>query len=469
MGPSALGAILAGLLAVLILAGCHGRSPGGEPLLAGVAVVDITPPVPYRMSGYFNERLSTGVANPLHAKALVLQQGGWRAAMVFCDLIGVTRDVSSRARGQAAQETGIPPENILIAATHSHTGPLYAGALRDHLHERAVAKLGSDPYEKANYADQLVAGLVKAISKAAAASKPVRLEAGAVEQNALAFNRRFHMKDGSVVFNPGVLNPNIVQPAGPTDPQVGVVLIRDAASGKAVAGIVNFAMHLDTMGGTLYAADYPFFLERALRKELGEDFVLLFGTGTCGDINHIDVTRKDRPTTEQIGGALAATVQAGLGGLKPVAPGLTCRGRTVDVPMPQFTPEQLDQARNDITKVGTKDLPFLAQVEACKRLNVEARGGKSTPLEVQVFRLGEDVAVVGLPGEPFVELGLAIKKASPFGTTLVIELCQDCPGYVPTKKAFAEGSYETVNSTIAPGGGEMLVEAARQLLKELAR
>jgi len=95
------------------------------------------------------------------------------------------------------------------------------------------------------------------------------------------------------------------------------------------------------------------------------------------------------------------------------------------------------------------------------------REGDTLPLEVQVFRLSKDVALVGLPGEVFVDLGLAIKKASPFATTLVVELCQDAPGYIPTTKAFKEGSYETVNSRVAPGGGEMMAEAAVRLLKEL--
>ena len=96
------------------------------------------------------------------------------------------------------------------------------------------------------------------------------------------------------------------------------------------------------------------------------------------------------------------------------------------------------------------------------------RRGETIPLEVQVFRISRDVAMVGLPGEVFVDIGLAIKRASPFPITLVIELCQDAPGYIPTKKAFAEGSYETVNSRIAPGGGEMVVEAAVRLLKALS-
>jgi neutral ceramidase len=101
------------------------------------------------------------------------------------------------------------------------------------------------------------------------------------------------------------------------------------------------------------------------------------------------------------------------------------------------------------------------------RSTIAPCGADTLPLPVQVFRLGEDFAVVGLPGEVFVDLGLAIKKTSPFAHTLVIELAHDSPGYIPTTKAFQEGSYETVNSRIEPGGGEHLAEAAVRLLEVL--
>jgi sugar phosphate isomerase/epimerase len=435
---------------------------------AGVAVTDITPPLGYRMSGYFNERLSTGVLNPLHAKALVLRQGGTRAAMVFCDIIGLSLDVSRRAREQAQQQTGIPAENILLAATHTHTGPLYHDALRNYLHEQAVAKQGKDPCEARDYPAELVAGIVEAIKQADVRVQPVRLEAGAAEQQGLSFNRRFHMKDGTVRFNPGQLNPDIVRAAGPIDPRVGVVVLRDANGQNALAGLVNFALHLDTTGGTQYAADYPYYAEQALRQTLGNDFVLLFGTGTCGDINHIDVMTKDRRKSDVIGQMLAKTVSASLAGLKAVAsPVLAVRRQIVDAPLQRYTPQEIEQAKRDMPKVGTNDLPFLDQVRAFKILDVQSRPGATLPLEVQVVRLSNEVAVVGLPGEVFVDLGLAIKKASPFPTTLVVELCQDECGYIPTRKAFGEGSYETVNSRIAPGGGELMVDAAIGLLKEL--
>jgi sugar phosphate isomerase/epimerase len=443
--------------------------PAAE-LTAGVAVIDITPPVGYRMSGYFRERLNTGTLNPLYAKAIVLRQGDESAALVFCDIIGLSLDVTSRVRRQAAEKTGIPASNILIAATHTHTGPLYFGALRKHFHDLAVARYGSDPCEKVDYPSELVAKLVKVITQAQAAAKPVRLEAGVAEQQGLSFNRRFHMKSGTVRFNPGVLNPDIVRPAGPIDPEVGIVFFRKADSGRAAAALVNFALHLDTVGGSLYAADYPFHLEQSLRATFGKEFVLLFGTGACGDINHIDVTKKERLKTDYIGKTLAETVNAKAGRLKAVAePALAVRSEIVQTLLQRYGPQKVAWARENIKKVGTSELPFLEQVEAYKILAVEMRRGETMPIEVQVFRLSRDVAVVGLPGEVFVDLGLAIKRASPFPTTLIIELCQDAPGYIPTKKAFAEGSYETVNSRIAPGGGEMMAEAAVRLLKALGR
>jgi len=89
------------------------------------------------------------------------------------------------------------------------------------------------------------------------------------------------------------------------------------------------------------------------------------------------------------------------------------------------------------------------------------------PLEVQVFKISDQLAIVGLPGEVFVELGLAIRESSPFKTTLVIELTNSHIAYVPTRKAFAQGSYETTNSRLAPYGGEMMVESAVGLLQEL--
>lgn len=438
-------------------------------LAAGVAVADITPPTGWRMSGYFYERLNTSTSNPLQAKAVVFVQGDQSAALVICDLIGISPQVSREARRLASEKTGIPAANIAVIATHTHTGPLYFSALREHFHKRAVAEHGRDPHETIDYPKLLVEKIVETVVRAKAAARPVQIEVGVAVEKRLSFNRRFHMKDGTVRFNPGQQNPDIVRPAGPIDPDVGILLLREPGGEKPVANLTVFALHLDTVGGTAYGADYPWYLERDLRKTLGGELVSLFGTGTCGDINHIDVTTKDRRRAEEIGSTLAATVLAERSKLRRVdRPSLAVRSETVSVTMQQFTEAQVAKAAADMAGIGTREMPFLDQVETYKIMDIQWRGAGTLPLEVQVFRLARDVAVVTLPGEVFADLGLAIKKASPFKTTLVIELANDAPGYIPTKKAFTEGSYETVNSRIQPGGGEMMVEAAIRLLNALA-
>ena len=456
---------------LLILASSLNASRAEE-LKAGVAVVDITPPVGMRMSGYFSERLSTGMHDPLQAKALVLIQGETKAAFVACDLIGIPSSYGRKARELAEKKTGIPADHIAVHGTHSHTGVMYSGALRKYFHDQAVAKSGSDPYEKFDFPAHLVEGVAQAVEQAAKAARPVALLAGKGEETKLSFNRRFHMKDGTVQFNPGRNNPNVVRVAGPIDPDVGLLFFHDAKTDKPLASLTSFAMHLDTVSGTEYSADYPFHLEIKLREKFGPSFVSIFGTGTCGDINHIDVTNAKqlggRPECERLGTSLGETVLASLDNLQPQKePMLAVKRGVVEVPLQEYSDEQIKKAAANMAKIGSRELSFLEQVEANKITDLQVSyTSKVLPIEVHVFRLSSDVAVVCLPAEVFVELGLAIKQASPFKTTLVIELCNDNPAYIPTKKAFAEGSYETVNSRVQSGGGEKMVELAIKLLKE---
>ncbi len=479
---------------------------GGD-LEVGLARVDITPPRGYRMSGYFFERLNEGVHDPLEAKAVVLRQDGETAALVFCDLIGIDWKVARSAAEQAAKGTGIPAEKVLIHGTHTHTGPLYEGVLRRYFHAEAMRKLGHDPAEPLDYSAQLAEKIAGAISAAQRDLRPRTLAVGRAQEESLSFNRRFHMKDGSVRFNPGKLNPDIVRAAGPIDPEVGVISISAggatqpaggstapaagstvpaagstspaAGSNSPAAGSTSpaavltvFALHLDTVGGVQYSADYPNYLERELQRKFGADCLSIFGNGTCGDINHIDVThdraQQGQGEAERIGVQLAKGVVRALEEAKPIAvPRLAMRRGTVAVKLQEYPAERIAQAQRDLALVGQRKLPFLTEVEVCKVVEVGDRGTERLELPIQVVRFSDEAALVGLPGEVFVELGQAIKRASPFGTTLVVELCNDSVAYVPTRKAFAEGSYETVNSIIEPGGGEAIAEGAVRLLREL--
>jgi len=448
---------------------CPAASNSG--LQAAVAEVDITPPLGHRMAGYFNERLATGTHDPLKAKAIVLAQDTEKMALLFCDLLGVSLHVSTNARTRISAQTGIPASHILIAATHTHTGPLFDDVRRDFFHEQARAKSGKDPHEEIYYPDFLVEKLVKVASEAHAKLAPATVSTGIAKREGLAFNRRYHMRDGRVVFNPGVLNTNIVKPAGPVDPSVGIVFVRDAARDQPLGGLTVFACHCDTVGGTEYGADYPHFLEQTLRGKLGADYCSAFAAGTCGDLNHINVALKESlpryGITERIGSALGQTVLESLPKLDRVTkPRLAVRSVTLQMPLQEVTPEQVRAAREKMPSFDGNQLGFTERVEATKALDLAARG-KTWPMEVQVFRLDNDTALVGLPGEIFCDLGLAIKAASPFKRTTVMSVCNDRPSYVPTKKAFAEGSYEVTNSRVKPGGGEILVEAAVKLLKKL--
>jgi hypothetical protein len=431
----------------------------------GLAEIDITPPAGYRMDGYFYERLNTGQRDPLKAKVLVMQQGPTRAALVVCDLLGLPASLTGEVRALAAKRTGIPAANIAITATHTHTGPLFAGERARLFSEQAAAKFGTDPLAAVRYPEALRDKLVEVIAAANSQVSPAAMEFVRTEEDRVSFNRRFHLKDGTVRFNPGVRNPDILRSAGPIDPDLPFVLF--TKDRKPVGSLTVFALHADTVGGTQYSADYPGHLAAELRREFGDGFISVFGTGTCGDINHIDVTGRRRYDARLIGQQLGIAILSVRERRQLDRPELAVASTTVTLPLRGVSTEQAARADANMAQVGGKSLPFLEQVEIVTILDLMRRGA-TLDAEVQVFRLHRDVAVVTLPGEVFADLGLAIKRGSPFKNTIVIELSNDNPAYLPTERAFKEGSYETVNSRIAPGGGERLVEAAIQLLKEVS-
>ena len=448
---------------VALMMGSVLRAQDRAPFHVGLAEIDITPPAGYRMDGYFYERLNTGQRDPLKAKAIVFRQGDTRGALVVCDLIGVPLTLTNEVRALASARTGIPAANIAIAATHSHTGPLFAGERARLFSERAAEKLGKDPLAAVDYPGQLRDRLVDVIAAAHAGLAPAAMELARTQEDRVSFNRRFHLKDGTVRFNPGVLNPEIVRPAGPIDPDLPFLLFtRDK---KPAGSLTVFAVHADTVGGTEYSADYAGQLAGELRREFGDAFTSVFGLGTCGDINHIDVTGARRYDARLIGQQLAVRILSARSRVALDNPALAVLSARLALPLRKVPDDQAAQARSLRNKVGTNDLPFLEQVEIVTTLDLLHRGA-TLDAEIQVIRLNRDTAIVLLPGEVFVELGLAIKRGSPFAHTLVIELANDNPAYIPTEKAFKEGSYETVNSRIVPGGGERLAEAAIQLLKE---
>lgn len=460
-------------------------------LQVGVTTVDITPGENYPMSGYYSERFSTGVKDPLLAKAIVLKQGDVSAAIVVCDLIAIASDLTKAVRNGVHERTGIPLDNIMLSGTHTHTGPDYGKELFALSTGRPIPQ-GSKP--RSPYVARLIDAIVTAVADAHQSGQPMSITAGTtIQTTPVSFNRRFLLKDGKVKTWGSLKDPMVVHAEGPIDPEIGMVAFYNSNQ-KPVAVFSSFALHLDTVGGTEYSADYPFFIDRTVKDILGPQVVSVFGNGCCGNINHVNPDGSERLKTDFIGSSLGKTIGGAVPKLTPLeSPRLQARRAVVRVPLQSSTPEQLEASKKLIREIHAgKKAEFFANVDAYKRLILEnlrtkvdqdewmsmmswglcsslANSGDTLPLDVQVITLGRDVAIVALPGEVFVELGLAIKNASPFKTTLVVELSNNVESiYIPTRYAYIGGSYETTNTTLQPGGGELLAEAAIRLLAESA-
>jgi hypothetical protein len=280
------------------------------------------------------------------------------------------------------------------------------------------------------------------------------------------------MKDGTVGWNPGKLNPMINKPAGPIDPEVGV-LYAESLAGQPLSTFVNFALHLDITGGLEISADMPYTLSEVLNGFRGESMVTLFGQGCCGNINHINVKsgepQKGHEEAQRIGTILAGEViktYTRLDLLKVDV--IRARNERVELPLAPFTEDDLDNALEITQKFGERNAaPFMEMVNAFKIVDVYEKKGKPIEAEIQVFTLGNDFAIVSLPGEIFVELGMYIKVRSPFTSTMVLELSNGSIDYIPDRKAFVEGNYEAVSARCAPGSGELLVERVLEILNEM--
>lgn len=419
-------------------------------LSLGTAAVKITPPSGTPIAGPSVARDSEGVLDDVYAKAAVLDDGETKIALVVCDLSGVPLGIVVEARRIIAQETGIPADHVMISATHTHTGP---------------SPFGSGPYVK-----QLPPWIAQAVQRANDRLTAAQISYASQNEPDISFIRRFWMEDGTVGWNPGKLNPNIIRPIGTIDPQVNVVYA-ETADQEPLLTYVNFANHLDTTGGTRTSADFPATLALRLADYRGPEMLTIFANGACGNINHTDVNWAAGQTSpeeaKRLGIILAADVLKSYMHMKEVEDvALRVRSKMVQLPLATHTDEELRRAREVLAQRGA-NATFLERVKANRIVDVAAAEGRPVQVEVQVVALGSDIAWVALPGEIFVELGLSVKAASPFRQTHVVELANGGFYYIPHQSAYAEGQYEVISTRYAEGSGEILVTAAIGLLGEL--
>jgi neutral ceramidase len=434
-------------------------------LLIGSAVVDITPTDSQFLFGYPHvPRHSTGVHDPLLSSALYVNDG--RSAVLFAanDVIGVSNAVVRRARQRIAAATGVPAANIMITATHTHSGPCTVKYLSN---EADAVVPDPDP----RYVQRLEDGIVAAAEAASKAARPAQLGLGIADGSAVGGNRR--------------------DPAGPANPRVAVLAAR-TADGEPIAAMVVCNMHPTVLheDSTLISGDFPAMARQYLQRTALRGCPVIWHTGPSGNQSPRHVTRGNTfAEAERLGEALGASIAATLKTIEyKDETVIGCRQSIVELPLRELptveaaearlkqVKERLEQLRRDgaeRTTVRTAECDWFGAEEtlvlarATRSGKLQATAAEFMPAEIQAIRLGR-WTMVGWPGEVFVEFGLRVQQEHP--DTFVISLANgDTQGYLVTAEAVAEGGYEASNGLFrSPQSGELLVGETLKLLKNWA-
>ncbi len=439
---------------------------------AGAATSNITPPIGGGIVGGFHPVPSTHVHDELQARCLVLDNGQVKLAIVICDLLGASREMYDEARRWVNEETGIRPEHLLMSSTHTHSAVSALGANRFRIQQEL------DEYQTF-VARRIVDGVRRANHNLAEAKIgwTVALEPRQV------FNRRWFMKPGTVPpnpfgeidqvkMNPARGSPNLVEPAGPTDPEINLLSIQ-SPKGQPIAVLANYSLHY--VGGVPeghISADYfPLFCDR-VQQLLGADrldppFVAMLTNGTSGNINNIDFTKPDEKIQpyvkmRQVADDVARAACEALGSVE-YREWIPLGGELEELPVKTRRPsaERLEWANKVLASVkmdGHKSTLEEIYAERVMRLNEYP---PTIAIPIQALRVG-DVGIAGIPCEVFVEIGLELKQQVPLKPAFTISIANGYFGYLPTPEHHRLGGYETWLGT-----NRLEVQASNLIVAEL--
>ena len=441
---------------------------------AGFARVDATPPLGIPLVGYFSHRVADGVLDPLYIDCVAVSDGTNNALIYCVDDLHLTNPFMEKAFSAITAATGVPRDRIYVHATHIHTGP-------------ADWKRGGFSEEEnrlvMSFADTRVAKMAEVGKLALADMAPAKIGIARTVCRNISFIRRYRMKDGSVRTNPGITNPNVKEPLG--TPDESLQLVRFRRTGAPDIAIVNFGVHPDTVGGTKYSADWPGVVRNTFEAAVGDGVKCLFLNGAQGDVNHhyrfpppgraaLNAERKARPRAiaDHMGRALAGAALSVWDVCEEIPAG-PVRGLVASHPMPANLPtadeikwvELFDAGRRKEIPLGNMEIMTLTSPHS--RVRRMKKGPDHFDILVSSLAIGDSLAFAGLPGEPFVDIGRAVKERSPFRTTIFTCLTNGSEGYLASTKAHADGGYEALSSRFAAPTGDKLVEAQVQQLKAL--
>ncbi len=436
----------------------------------GYAQEVITPPVGVGLAGYFNKRPNEGAYDDLFVKIIAMENNGTKLALISYDLCSLRPLLYRHLQETLKAEFGELNDNIILCATHTHTGPEFPSEDCE-MDEATATALNI-------IVDATVRGLKRAIMNL----QPGTLEATTVYNNPYAFVRRYFMKDGNIVTNPGWRNPNIDRPESEMDRTIGILAVRQG--GRIAALICNIANHMDTVGGNIVSADWPGRMALAIQNELKESIPVLTIADASGNINHFDFRQDIKQTgyfeADRIGRGYARIIVDALPALKPLDfDEVVIKNTEADVPHRILTPEEIAEAKNiletvpDIKKEGDFESQDLAnKVPAALRYFAKrALDGyeKSTPshkCRFTTFAFGKELVLATIPGEPFNGIGSVIREKSDYKYTFIATLAQTPAGYTPLRECFARGGYEVQpgTNTAALNTADVLIESVTSIL-----
>ncbi len=424
----------------------------------------ITPPVGTPMAG--NVRLdnkSRGVHDDLFCNILILKDTGTKVCLLGFDVIGLEYDTCYDLKDRIEKATDIPAKNIVMWATHTHSGPdtgmrMYQGK--------------NDP-ELCAYLEDLAKIVVEGVIKANQNFEEVVLKSGKTQVKDMSFNRRLTKKDGSVVMNFEEYEiDEITGTTGPIDDELITLSVWDK-NNELFAVLVNFTLHPAILVGYkwLISRDFINFLDISVKANFGENVVTLFANGAEGNINHLNYRDPDQlrsfEEAERVGRKLGEYVTDSLRASSVMKGKIRFISEHVTLPLREITEEEIQWA--DFVLERDKDaiedmydgIPDKTYARMIKEMLV--RTDRECETVLQGFAV-HDFAFVTFPGEVYVEFGLRVKELSPYKKTMVIGLANSQVGYIPKKEAFSQGGYEirtAWTSQLVHNAGDLLVDLIR--------
>ena len=417
---------------------------------AGVAVRDITPEPGASLAGHMRDRKATHAHDPLKVRCLVLDDGATMLAFVTVDSCMAPREIFDDAKARIQESCGIPAQNMLMAATHSHTAP------------SVVSLFQTDPVP--GYDATVVAAIVDGVCEACGTLAPAQIAYGSGSVPDQVFNRRWYMKPGGIPANPFGettdkvrMNPpraseDLLEPSGPTDPEVPFIALRHK-DGRPLAVLANYALHYvgGTDAGAMSADYFGCFADKLTAllapEESGMPFVAMLTNGASGNINNINfreaaVSREPYDQMNLVAEKVSTEVYRAYQKIV-FQDHAVLKAQTQEITLGTRLPgeAEINRAQTIVDAAESEEMKTLEEVYARETLLLQDYSSEVT-VPLQALRIG-DVAVTAIPCEVFVETGLHLKETSPFSKTIPIELANGYYGYLPTAEQHALGGYET--------------------------